>query len=67
MVVCSSSTCCSVELADGYYCELHPLPPPEHFVLRESQSPRKVRISVTVTPLGNVLQETAKKSVAKNI
>lgn len=40
-------------------------PSGEHFVLHES--PCKVRISITVTPLGNVLQETAKKSQARNI
>ena len=60
-VTCGISMC-SVEAADGYYCEL---PPGEHFVLRES--PCKVRISITVTPLGNVLQETAKKSQGRNI
>lgn len=52
---------CSLELADGCYCKT---PPWEHFVL--SESPGRVRISNTVTPLGNILQETAKKSLAKN-
>lgn len=33
-------------------------PAREHFVLRESSG--KVRISTTVTPLGNILQEIAK-------
>ena len=62
-VACGISVC-SVELA-LHYCELPPSATPtgEYFDLCES--PGKTRISTTVTPLGNILQEIAKKSLAK--
>lgn len=57
-IACGISVCFT-ELADGHDCEY----PRERFVLRESLG--KVRISNTVIPLGNGLQEAAKKSLAK--
>lgn len=59
MCVTCGISMCSLELADGHDCE-HP---GEHFVLCESLG--KVRISTTVIPLGNVLQEAANKSLAR--
>lgn len=51
---------CSMELADGYYCETSPPNPPwEDFILRESVG--KVKISTTVTPLGNVIRNSKEK------
>lgn len=62
-VACGISVC-SVELA-VHYCELPPSPTltGEYFDLCES--PGKTKISTTVTPLGNILQEIAKKSLAQ--
>lgn len=55
-VTCGISMC-STELADGYDCEN----PGEHFVLCESLG--KVRISTTVSSLGNVLTSSSKEKL----
>lgn len=47
----------------GFQLPPSPTPTREYFDLCES--PGKTRISTTVTPLGNILQEIAKKSLAK--